>query len=618
MKRLIWLALLALILCGCGEQPEATTTVPTESIAAEQPTEPTGCYAPDTEVEILTGGAIRSYFPDIPDCYGMSTVGADVLVFSGTENTTLTRLAGDSLYMTAQTELNCLVKPEDSSFQVGSNGITYYDTASREVVFLDHDLKVVSRVVMPEDMVGMPVLSANRLKVYYCTADAVRMVDLEAGLDRLLKTVSYPEQGVTGLLHNDTVVQCTIRDEHDLEYSVFISAETGQLLWSVEQGLEVTCGSGMYYASRLEGTMVSLIFGEAEGEAQMLIPADPFGETWYLELKNAAVSLSRGETAANLAYYDLRSGLRTASAELPGELEVWYARADAGNDFVYLMGREGESGKTAIWRWEPTASACEDNGVYTSGYWTEENPDGEGLRACAEYAAAIGQRHGVEILLGSDAVASNHRDFELEMEYQVPVILRELEKLEGYLANFPEGFFEKIYGNEKICLVRAITGSPVSGKLDPAMGIQYWQGENSYVVLAAGESLEQAFYHNIFHLIDNRVLSATRAYYKWDDLNPEKFEYDVNLEENVPEKYAAYLEEETRAFVDSLSMTSVGEDRAQMMMYACMEGNESYFTTEIMQKKLKTLCKGIRESFGLKDYPDAFVWEQYLEEPLTP
>ena len=36
-----------------------------------------------------------------------------------------------------------------------------------------------------------------------------------------------------------------------------------------------------------------------------------------------------------------------------------------------------------------------------------------------------------------------------------------------------------------------------------------------------------------------------------------------------------------------------------------------------MQKKLITLCKGIRDAFGLKKSPENFLWEQYLNTPLA-
>ena len=53
------------------------------------------------------------------------------------------------------------------------------------------------------------------------------------------------------------------------------------------------------------------------------------------------------------------------------------------------------------------------------------------------------------------------------------------------------------------------------------------------------------------------------------------------------------------------------------MEYAVMDGCEAYFASDIMQAKLKTVCKGIREAFGLKKDSRVFLWEQYLKEPLA-
>ena len=59
------------------------------------------------------------------------------------------------------------------------------------------------------------------------------------------------------------------------------------------------------------------------------------------------------------------------------------------------------------------------------------------------------------------------------------------------------------------------------------------------------------------------------------------------------------------------------EDRARIMEYAMMPDNAACFESEIMQKKLRQLCLGIREAFGLKKSTEVFIWEQYLNEPLN-
>ena len=64
-------------------------------------------------------------------------------------------------------------------------------------------------------------------------------------------------------------------------------------------------------------------------------------------------------------------------------------------------------------------------------------------------------------------------------------------------------------------------------------------------------------------------------------------------------------------------MFSPSEDRARIMEYAMKPGNEEVFRSEYMQKKLKTLCTGIREAFGLKESSEQYLWEQYLENPIA-
>ena len=82
-------------------------------------------------------------------------------------------------------------------------------------------------------------------------------------------------------------------------------------------------------------------------------------------------------------------------------------------------------------------------------------------------------------------------------------------------------------------------------------------------------------------------------------------------------RLAKHLQDENRAFIDAYSMTFSHEDRAKVMEYAMMDGNESYFESEIMQAKLRQLCLGLRQAFGWKKYEGTFIWEQYLKESLA-
>ena len=619
MKRLLILILAALLLCGCTVQPGSETAgVPESTGFAADPTEPSGSYISGSGMETMSNGALRCYEPELAFCYGIAVQGEDVLVFSGEETTTLTRLSGENLYITASADLDCYVSPEDPSFQAGENGITYYNSVTREVVFLDYDLQEANRIAAPENMTGNPILSGDRLRLYYCTAEAIRVLDLETGLDRMIKSVAYPAQVVSDLLMGDTVLCCAVTDEHGAESTLFLSVTTGETLRSPAQQMTISTGEKLYCAVSKQGEMNVLLFGTTHEDVQMLIPEDPFADAHFLPESKLLVTLQTTETGINADCYDLTTGTRTASVDFPGNVELKVVAAGGNGGYIYFLGRDLDGDRDVICRWDPDASSVEDPAFYSGPYYTLEEPDEAGLDECRSYAASIGEKYGMEILVGPEAVSVQPWDYSFVAEHHVPVIMRELKKLETFLSHFPEGFFDEIFGQEKLCLVRSIRGTAQSGSLEAANGLQFWEDDTAYVVLAAGDSLEHAFYHEIFHLIDNKVLSACNAYYYWRNLNPEGFKYDGSFDVYRDRDGGEYLAEETRAFIDSYSMTYANEDRARIFEYACTPGNEHYFQTEIMQNKLKTLCQGIRTAFGLKKYTGELIWEQYLAEPLTP
>lgn len=619
MKRTLPLILLILLLCGCTTRPpEETTTQPPETtLSRTEPTEPAGIYEPFSDLEIQTNGAVRCYLPDIPGVCGLRTWDGDVLLFSGNDTTTLTRLAGEKLYTIAQITLDCRIDPEDTAFQISENGITYYSADTRELVFLDNDLKEVRRLALPGDMTGKPVLSSDRTLVYYCTADAVRVFDLTTGLDKLLKSISYPHQSADAVLAEDTILRCNMVDVQGWAYTVFLSTQTGQLVAELEQNINLTTSGGNYYVKTEDGVLEQVLFGK-EGEAPVaLSPADPYAKPWILKQTHSVVTESVTEESTILEHYDLTAGKRTAVLELPAGMGLLSVepRMDGG---IWLLVHNELTGEIAILLWNSADSTVADETVYTGPRYTADKPDETGLAECAAMAASIGKTYGVEILVGREAASQQPWDYTLTYEYQPGVIRRELEILEAALAQFPEGFFGQLPGTPQICIVRAITGNAQSGSVAGAQGLQFWEGETAYVALAAGDNLAQSFFHEMFHIIDSRVLSVCRLYYQWDDLNPEGCEYFNDYTSYRNADVSKYLQEEDRAFIDAYSMSYPREDRARIMEYACMEGSAHYFRSEVMQSKLKLLCEGIRKAFQLEKYPESFLWEQYLNDPLAP
>lgn len=621
MKRLIPLLLAMLLLCGCAAEPEPSEpSSPTTQYV--EPTEPSGSYAPGSEAELASSGAVRAYPMTQTDAYALAVSGDDVLLFSGTDQTLLTLMTGENLYTVAQTALDIMVHPGDPSFRITENGITYFDSTDGSIVFLDQDLHEVSRKQTPETMTGSPILSENRMKLYYCTADAIRVLDLETGIDRLLKEISYPKQRLEGVLFGDTVLHCCIQDMGKEEH-LFISAQTGELLFQKENELTFAAGEDSFFVQFPEGILQLSLFGKVGEEPRSLNPTDPFANVQYLDSVNGALTCSGSAGSLTLDYYDLNTGLRSASVCLPDTDALTSMDAGEAGGLIYLLARNASGDGCTLFRWEISRSATNDQTVYASARYTLEDPDVNGLALCSDRAYGLSQTYGVEVLVGMDAVANEPWDYELYPEYQIPVVNRMLEQLEAVLQTYPDGFFktlsEKTTGLPvKICLVRSLCGSPESGSLEIANGIQFWIGDEPYVVLAAGEWFSQTFYHEMFHVLETCVYGHSNAYDDWDQLNPAGFAYDYDYVENQDRVQEEYLNDENRSFIDTYSMSYPKEDRARIMEYACVAGNEHYFTSDTMQKKLKVLCSGIREAFDLREYPNGLPWEQYLKEPLTP
>lgn len=616
MKRLILpLMLLCLLLCGCGKK-NVQDHMHDDSVPAIQPTEPEGCYIPDSETEHTTGGAVRLYAMDA-DVYAVNAMGEDLLVFSGSDATVLSRRSGENLYLTATATLDTFVDANDPALQVSDRGVVYFCAETGELVILDTALRETARIELPEDLVGTPVLSADRNYVYYCTGQGLRQLDLEEDISRLVKELNYREQSVAGLVLEETVIRVLVKDEYGKEFDLYCSAETGQTLHS-GTNLAVTTVENRYFAAIPGDVLPSYVFGTA-GETPRMVTPDPVDAAGvFLEARMQFVSVDSGQETA-LALYDLDSGKRISEIAISSGV-VQCVETRFGTDQLYILCRQ-QDGSVWLYRWDTKATQVTDAAVSIGEYFHAGNPDTAGLAQCRVLADEIGNRHGVRILFGEDAVAEQPWDYHLQPQYQVPVLMQCLNELDRLLAGYPQGFLTAAAEGTgdviTICLVGQITGSPESGSLSSVEGLQFRSGNRMMIALTVGTDLQKNLYHQMYYAIETRLLSSSNDCYQWDKLNPKKFSYDYDWEKNAARSKEQYLTEDSRYFIDVESMFSPSVDRATIMEYAMAPGNEAFFRSEYMQKKLKTLCTGIRESFGMKQSPESFLWEQYLEESLA-
>ena len=621
-----WLViLLALLLCGCRNQqtPSETDGVSVPAIAVTEPTVPVGFYAPDSPAEKETGGVIKAFPLGAEDAVGIRFLGEDILLFSGHDLTTLTLLSGDSKYVKAQLQLSCSVQPEDPAVVVDDYGVAYIDHQNRTLFRLNGQLEEVSRIALPEGC-GTPALTADRRLLYYCTEDALRVMNLETGLDRLLREMAFPVQELTALHCNDTVLQCRVIYSDGQPHTLFLSADTGVLLHESTEDIPLWTSGDFYTAFHMDGIYPEWLTGTGSCEPQVLIPeTEPSLFLPVPELQSMLTYRAEADGFAQLECYHLESGYRTAQLTVSGLSEPASIQWHPEQNILWFLATDAATGQSTLYAWDLNRATTE-TGTYLQPRCTSEQPDPEGLAQCSAIARRISIKHGVHILLWTEATAFQPWDYTLEAEYQVPLLRRRLEELDAVLSDYPEGFLERAasgtgIGRLSICLVRSINGRPDTGALESAMGLQFWDDKaRSYLAITLGPDMAQHLYHELFHIIDSRVLSTSDAYDTWSKLNPKGFSYDPRFTTSRSGEGRSYLDPENRYFIDLYAMCYPKEDRARIMEYAMLDVQEDLFRSAPMQEKLRKLCLGIREAFGLEQEPDIYRWEQYLDTPVAP
>lgn len=610
MKRCLALLLtLVLLLSGCSD-PDVIQPEPTEPVQPTTPPPNFVVYQDSHSVEVLTHGSVRCYGIEGEDYYALQPLNDGVLLLSGQTQTTLTYVY-DAVRPVCSTLTGCLLTLEE--LWITDSGLCYYDKAAHTLVFLDEALVESSRISLPEELVSVPVLSANGQLVYYYDQEALRCLELRSGISRLLKESRYSGQYACRLHFDDTVLECRVTDG-TAEQTLLISTQTGETLFETQNPMELVSRGQEYFARWHEAEQELLLFGQRGQTIQRLTPCQE-GKYHPLFGSKYLVRHDTDSTGTDLICYDLEQGnclsrVRLAGVDTPVGM---MASGEEGN--IWLLAKNLFTGEEALYCWTPSVVEETLESSLLSPYYTAASPDREGLKRCQEQAKTLGQTYGVHIELWEDATSPLPNDFSVTAEYLVNVYERYLPILEQAMAIFPKAVYQKLgrqsqNGKLTVSLVREIYSTNELGSLTQEEGSHFWSNGSSYLVLAMNDKLEQSFYHELFHAMDSYILTETKAYDDWRKLNPSGFSYDYSYITNEYRDPKDYLDPENRAFIDLYSMSYPKEDRARIMEYAIMDGNEACFTSKIMHKKLDTLCTGIRKAFKLGD--GDYLWEQYL------
>lgn len=606
------LLVLALLLCGCA-QNTAEPTAPTDNLDSSTDIV-TGLYVPDSAIEQATDGAVRAFRLE-DGYYGCAMLGDELILMRKTdEEGTLTFYRGENLEEGKSVSLGKNVTPTTAQMQISEQGIGYFDSENKDVVFLNRDLVETGRMHLPAEMQGDAWLTPDWQMVYYCTDKGVHAMNLQTGISRLLVEQAAFSQQITGGFGNGEVLRYVLEVTQGQKQTLLIDAKTGVTLQNGEAFEDLITAGEQYFLPNVIKGVRQLRFGNGQSH-QTLWPAESSAEPVMLFDNNATVMIQSVEqelcNSYCLSYYDLNTGLRTSAVTLTGATEVWGIRGD-GKGSVWLFARDAEN-VPWLYHWDSAKSPVEDTNKYTEPLYTPEEPNTQGLEQVARNAQNVGDKFGIDVLVWQNAAATAPADQFFTAEHMTQLYDHYLPRLERALSIFPEGFFSQSSMEKlQIALVQRITGEPAWGTLAETDCVQFLNGKTPVVAVTMGEDFERNLYHGVYLYMETRLLSKSAALYEWFWINPSDFAYDNNYITNLERTDTTYITGDNKYFIDLFSMSYAKEDRATIFEYACMPGNEDSFRTNTMQEKLKRICKGIREAYGLKKVETPFLWEQYL------
>ncbi len=588
MRRWLVLCLAAcLLLAGCGKGAEETTAEPTQA-------ETLGLYDPQSTVEEKTAGGVKAYPLEQSGYSAVTGMGSKLLLTA--EDGSAAVVGGSVNALLAQTQIVGM-----EGLTTAQTGAAYYHGASNQVVLLNPQLQQTGEISLPKEAEGTPYIALAQNTVYYTTPGMLMAMDLETGISRRIRA----EEGITltGCHMDGQVLGCTVANGQQ----VYISSQTGQNLWQ-DQVLAPFFSAGSHsFLGRTEGSQQQYIAHDGEKALLVTLPEGSVEDGLNM---GAVVCVTRQEGAVQLSVYDLfRKGNCISALELKdlGKLVDLYT---AENGIWLLMDNVPGYSAQVLYFWDTAATPVTEETVYTAPLRTADQPDEAGIAACQERAEAMQSTYGVKLHIWQDGV-KNPGEHTLTVEYQVETIEKMLTSLEAALQQFPENFLRRTVesGWIRICLVRSIDGGlPYA---------QYWADGDCYIVIADHEDAGGQFLRSVGYGVDAHVLGNSRKLDDWSTLNPKGFSYDMSYDLYESREETAWLEGEEQTFIDSFGMTYLTEDRCQIFWAAMREGNGELFAKPALQSKLRLLCRGIREAYGLEKSKDTYLWEQYLTESLV-
>lgn len=459
--------------------------------------------------------------------------------------------------------------------------------------------------------------SADGLKYYSVAQTGIYALDLATG------TQTPVLENVANLFPGERTGNCVSIRYTDLstqlDRQAVLNLTTGQVEHLPFEGVFDTAeqSDGLWLAGREDGWYLSRgsrpsCFAVAEPYSNVTLLSDP---------TRILVSSWNREAVETMTLYS-PEGRFLSRCQLPsgcgrfGE-PVW--SEEHGGYFFTIVEPISGSDRLLFWDFSVPVSGTDLSltAAYTPAVGTAVS------QSLYDRAAAIGGAHGVIVQI-AEQVGTDYNAYTAAQEMEETAIAAGLNALEKALSAYPAGFMSQLLHGSiqeiEFRLAGAIDKKDlpanVSGFSTFSAFVETQPGR-SVVVLDINNpgSLEQTLYHEIAHLIDNKLtfdadLRAESAYREenWAALNPSGFVY-AETYDAVPMQY--FNDGHDAYFLDIYSRTYAREDRARILEYA-MIGADYVFSTPERQAKLAWLCRCIQDCFDTHGWDVVTPWEQPL------
>lgn len=610
IKKLVIALAAVLLLTGCGAAPEVpeTTAPPVETT---MPTEPVpSCYVENSPMERGTGGAVRQYELDAP-VTGLASLDGQLLVCTGSN--TLTLFDSATLQVLRSRELDHELDWNNPSLVFSENGMGFYDEDCQTYLTLDNSLITASTYVGENDMLAQSVISGDFSRIYYAAENGIRVLQLSDGTSRLIREEHKPILSVGGMLFNDSTLYYTRLTEDGVAETCFVDVDNGSLYQTADfQGQVLSWDRnyvGRMVLDHALGQTTWLISGDLQGNLRRLAP----NCTWEdaLLLPNGwAVLQQSSRVGVTLYCYDMADGTFVSQITMPEQYELLTHAAATGSK-IWLTDSQG----TRFYCWDTSVSGGAGAESVFADYASMGMPDENGLAQCGQLAQTIGDRHGVKITVREENNRTAGVDYSTYPDYRSDMYMLALRELERVMKDLPQDFLKKVgrltdAGRLEIRLVDDYDpdrkSTPATGYIDVADG-------NAAICVSICGNIREIFFHELFHMMEVQFMNNGDGFKNWDDVNPKNFNYANSYSDYYEGKLnkSSYLSQGSSFFADAYGLISPREDRAQVFLYACLDGESGRFASPGMQGKLSMICQVIREHVSLSS-EEMPIWEQYL------